>query len=126
MGSELSLIALLGVITVVLSVMATVALFRRSAFTPHLSVSSGLMALLFFSNLPPRFSPALIAAGFAFVAGFLMLLRRDDRPAEPEKRPESNIVRILPPESYLSETGSWRLRTPEEYLSRSGVWRMKS
>lgn len=126
MGSNVSLIAFLGVATFVLSVMAAGALFRKSPFTPHLAVSSGLIGLVFFSSLPPRFSSALIAAGFAFVAGFLLLLRGQDRPAEPEKHPESNIVRVLPPESYLSETGSWRLRRPEEYLSRSGVWRLKS
>lgn len=125
MVSENTLLIALAAVTVPLSALAVRARYRKSEFTPHLSIASGVMAFLFFANLPARFSPALVAAGFAFVAGFLMLLRRqDERPRELENASQPNIVRILPPESYLSETGSWRLRNPEEYLSRSGVWRL--
>lgn len=128
MVSENTLLIALAAVTVPLSALAVRARYRKSEFTPHLSIASGVMAFLFFANLPARFSPALVAAGFAFVAGFLMLLRRQDehpRQLESASATQPNIVRILPPESYLSETGSWRLRNPEEYLSRSGVWRLK-
>lgn len=127
MVSQITLLVTLAAITLPLIALAVAARSRRSEFTPHLSIASGLMAFLFFANLPDQFSPALVTAGFAFVAGFLMLLRRPHERPHPQTTDSqsSNIVRILPPESYLSETGSWRVRNPEEYLSRSGVWRLK-
>lgn len=102
------MIFIAGLIVIVTSLSAMIAIVRRSRFVPQIAIIAGAAGALFFANLRALALPGVVLSILAVVLGLLCAAMRRRRRRQ----------RIM----VLSESGVWRLPT-EVFLSSSGRWR---